>query len=58
LLGAAKPHQLADNLGAADLVLGEGEIAALDAATELGPVYPNWFIDRLGDQRLAEALSR
>jgi aryl-alcohol dehydrogenase-like predicted oxidoreductase len=58
LLGATKPHQLADNLGAADLVLGEGEIAALDAATELGPVYPNWFIDRMGDQRLAEALLR
>jgi aryl-alcohol dehydrogenase-like predicted oxidoreductase len=58
LLGAAKPHQLADNLGAADLVLNGDALAALDAATPLAPVYPNWFIDNLGDARLKEALGR
>ncbi|MBW8789719.1 MAG: aldo/keto reductase, partial [Rhizobium leguminosarum] len=50
LLGASKPHQLADNLGAAELVLDEDDLAALDAATEPAPVYPNWFIDNLVDQ--------
>jgi aryl-alcohol dehydrogenase-like predicted oxidoreductase len=56
LLGASKPHQLEDNLGAADLALTEGEILALDAETVPTPVYPNWFIDNLADQPLAQAL--
>lgn len=44
LLGATKPHQLADNLGAAEIVLSEGELAQLDAATRFPPHYPssNW----------------
>ncbi|EJZ19682.1 aldo/keto reductase, partial [Rhizobium sp. Pop5] len=58
LLGASKPHQLADNLGAADLMLEEGELAALDAATEPAPVYPNWFIDNLVDQQQKAAFGR
>lgn len=58
LLGASKPHQLKDNLGAADLVLTEAEISALDAATVPVPVYPNWFIDNLVDQPLAQALEK
>jgi aryl-alcohol dehydrogenase-like predicted oxidoreductase len=56
LLGASKPHQLEDNLGAADLALTESEILALDAETVLTPVYPNWFIDNLADRPLAQAL--
>ncbi|MBX4969312.1 aldo/keto reductase [Rhizobium binae] len=58
LLGASKPHQLADNLGAAELTLDEGELVALDAATEPAPVYPNWFIDNLVDQQQKTAFSR
>lgn len=58
LLGASKPHQLADNLGAADLVLSAEEVAALDAATPLAPVYPNWFVERMADTALADALAR
>jgi len=58
LLGASKPHQLKDNLGAADLVLTEAEISALDAETVPVPVYPNWFIDNLVDQPLAQALEK
>jgi aryl-alcohol dehydrogenase-like predicted oxidoreductase len=44
LLGATKQHQLADNLGAAEMVLSEGELAQLDAATGFPPHYPssNW----------------
>jgi hypothetical protein len=32
------------------------DIAQLDAATPLAPVYPNWFIDRLTDQQIAQTL--
>lgn len=57
LLGSSKLHQLEDNLRAAELALSEGEIAELDAATIPAPVYPNWFIENLADQPLAQALA-
>jgi aryl-alcohol dehydrogenase-like predicted oxidoreductase len=58
ILGASKPHQLEDNLGAADLILAPHELAELDAATTPAPVYPNWFIDNLVDQPAQQALGR
>jgi len=58
LRGATKRHQLDDNLGAAELRLTSAEVADLDAATPLPPVYPNWFIDGLADQPVVEALAR
>ncbi len=58
LLGASKPHRLKDNLGAADLALTAAEISALDAETVPAPVYPNWFIDNLVDQPLAQAFGQ
>ncbi len=44
LIGATKPHQLADNLGAAKVALTEEDLAQLDAATAAPPHYPssNW----------------
>jgi aryl-alcohol dehydrogenase-like predicted oxidoreductase len=56
LVGASKPHQLDDNLAAVDLKLAEADIAELDAATPLAPVYPNWFIENLTDRPTAQAL--
>jgi aryl-alcohol dehydrogenase-like predicted oxidoreductase len=56
LIGATKLPQLQDNLAAADLVLTGEEIAELDAATQLPPAYPNWFIDKLADQATLKAL--
>lgn len=56
LLGASKPHQLADNLGAAALRLSAEEIAALNALTMPAEVYPNWFIARMVDVRHRDAL--
>lgn len=56
ILGAAKLHQLEDNLGAVGVKLHAEEIAALDSATAPAPVYPNWFIDNLADRPTAEAL--
>ena len=58
LLGASKRSQLDDNIGAADLALTEAEVAALDAATPLTPVYPNWFTDNLADKPVADALAQ
>ncbi|MGE3690447.1 MAG: aldo/keto reductase [Novosphingobium sp.] len=44
LLGATKPHQLANNLGASDVSFDAGELAAIDVATAHAPIYPssNW----------------
>ena len=56
LVGASKLAQLEDNLKAAQLRLSAAELAALDDATALAPVYPNWFIDRLADQAVEAAL--
>ncbi len=44
LLGATKPLQLADNLGATEISLTDDELAQLDAATACPPHYPssNW----------------
>jgi aryl-alcohol dehydrogenase-like predicted oxidoreductase len=56
LVGASKPHQLDDNLAAVDLKLAEADIAEMDAATPLAPVYPNWFIENLTDRPTAQAL--
>jgi aryl-alcohol dehydrogenase-like predicted oxidoreductase len=58
ILGATKRPQLEDNLGAIDLVLDDDDVAALDAATVLPPVYPNWFIERLVDRPVSDALQR
>ena len=57
LVGATKSHQLADNLKAADVTLTAEQIADLDAATAPAQVYPNWFIDRLTDTQLGDALA-
>ncbi len=57
LLGATKLHQLDDNLGGADLVLTDAEIAELDAATAIEPIYATsqWVVP---DRRVAKALGR
>lgn len=57
LIGASKRHQLDDNLAAADLVLEQEEIAALDAFTTLAPVYPNWFKALVADRDAEQALA-
>ncbi len=57
ILGASKSRQLAENLAAADLVLGEEEIAELDAAMPLALAYPNWAIDNTRDAAVTNALN-
>jgi diketogulonate reductase-like aldo/keto reductase len=57
ILGATKLRQLADNLGSADVALTPEDVAELDAATALGPAYPNWFIDEMADGAVRDALA-
>ncbi len=47
LLGATRPDQLADNLGAAQVALPDEIMARLDAATAIAPIYPSsdWVSD-------------
>jgi aryl-alcohol dehydrogenase-like predicted oxidoreductase len=55
LLGATKTHQLEDNLGAVDVVLDADDLARLDEATRIAPIYPssNWVeIDPIARKRL------
>ncbi len=56
LLGASKPHQLADNRGAAAVRLSTEEMTALDALTTPSEVCSNWFIERLVDVKERDAL--
>ena len=57
ILGAAKPPQLEDNLGATAVALTAEELAALDDATATALPYPTWFLQRYGDRILERALN-
>jgi aryl-alcohol dehydrogenase-like predicted oxidoreductase len=48
IVGASSLDQLDDNLAAADLVLAADELARLDAATALAPIYPAWWDPAMG----------
>jgi len=48
IVGASTLEQLDDNLAAAALVLAADELAALDAATALAPIYPAWWDPAMG----------
>ena len=57
IIGSTRLSQLEDNLEAAAVTLTAAEIAELDAATALMPVYPNFFTDNIArDRPVAEAL--
>lgn len=51
IVGAKRPEQLADNLGASDLELTADEMATLDSAMPRSPIYPGWMIERQGGYR-------
>lgn len=56
LIGSSKRSQLEDNIKAVNVQLSADEMAALDVATAIMPVYPNWFIDNAFDQPVAQVL--
>ena len=51
IMGAKRPDQLADNLGAADLFLSADELKTLDDASALPPEYPGWMFEVQGQSR-------
>src|SRR6476620_9155156 len=51
IVGAKRPEQLADNLGAVAVRLSADELAAIDAASRLPPEYPGWMHERQGETR-------
>jgi aryl-alcohol dehydrogenase-like predicted oxidoreductase len=55
VIGARTDEQLADNLGAADLVLGEEERARLDELSAPPLLYPYWHQAKTANDRLGEA---
>ena len=58
IVGAKRPDQLADNLGAVDVELTPEDLARLDAASALPPEYPGWMIERQGGLRPKQAPRR
>jgi len=55
IIGAKRPEQLADNLGAARLVLSAEELKLIDAASALPAEYPGWMFERQGEYRRKQA---
>ena len=58
IIGARKPEQLADNLGATGVALDAGELARLGDVSRLPAEYPGWMFARQGEIRrkqIAEA---
>lgn len=51
IVGSTKLSQLEDNLKAVSVTLTAAEIADLEGATALAPVYPNFFIDNIATDR-------
>ena len=51
IVGAKRPEQLADNIGAVDVQLSGDELARLDAAGKLPAEYPGWMLERQGQYR-------
>lgn len=58
IVGTTSVSQLTDNIGSVGLLLSKEDLAALDEATPLMPVYPNYFIEGTTDQQTAKALTR
>ena len=58
IIGAKRPDQLADNLGAVDVEITPEELARLDAVSKLKPEYPGWMIERQSGYRGAPSPRR
>jgi aryl-alcohol dehydrogenase-like predicted oxidoreductase len=51
IVGAKKPEQLTDNLGAVDVALSEAELKTLEKASRPPREYPGWMLRRQGEYR-------
>jgi aryl-alcohol dehydrogenase-like predicted oxidoreductase len=54
IVGAKRPDQLADNIGATEVKLTPEELAAIAKASDLAPEYPGWMLERQGGARRAQ----
>jgi aryl-alcohol dehydrogenase-like predicted oxidoreductase len=52
IIGARTEAQLDDNLEAGKLQLAKDEVAKLDDLSKLPPEYPDWMLERQGQQRM------
>lgn len=48
IVGASSSAQLDDNLAAAQLILDDNHLSALDEATAVAPIYPRWWDEAMG----------
>jgi diketogulonate reductase-like aldo/keto reductase len=55
IIGARTDEQLADNLAAAELELGEDERARLDEVSAPPLIYPYWHQAKTASERLSDA---
>ena len=51
IIGAKRPEQLKDNLGAVDVELSKDDLARLDEVSALPREYPGWMLERQGAYR-------
>jgi len=51
IVGAKRPEQLADNIGATRLALSAAELKQIEDASRLAPEYPGWMLARQGEGR-------
>jgi len=55
VIGARTDEQLADNLGAADLTLSDGEVGRLEEVSRPPLLYPYWHQRKTASSRLSQA---
>jgi aryl-alcohol dehydrogenase-like predicted oxidoreductase len=51
IIGAKRPEQLTDNIGATKVRLTPDELAALSSVSQLPAEYPSWMFERQGEVR-------
>jgi aryl-alcohol dehydrogenase-like predicted oxidoreductase len=51
IIGAKRPEQLADNIGATQIVLSDAELEQLNKVSALPPEYPGWMFEFQGKSR-------
>jgi aryl-alcohol dehydrogenase-like predicted oxidoreductase len=51
IIGAKRPEQLKENLGASSVSLSAEELQALDSVSRLPAEYPGWMLERQGEHR-------
>jgi aryl-alcohol dehydrogenase-like predicted oxidoreductase len=51
IVGAKRPEQLADNIGATRVQLSADDLRKIDEASRLPAEYPGWMLERQGEPR-------